>query len=79
MVLTPVSIIASSFAVFLVLLALTPLLRHTQRLLITVGFSLTAIASFLATCRGCLDRGKRRHVPAHYSPRASRSSVPSEA
>jgi formate hydrogenlyase subunit 3/multisubunit Na+/H+ antiporter MnhD subunit len=38
--------------VFLLLLALTPFLRHSQRLLITVGFALTTIASFLATAAG---------------------------
>ena len=52
MVVTPVGIIASSFAVILLLLALTPMLRHAQRLLITVGFSLTTIASFLAAAAG---------------------------
>ena len=52
MVLTPVSIIASSFAVFICLLALTPVLRHNQRLLVIVGFSFTTIASFLAAAAG---------------------------
>lgn len=52
MVLTPVSIIASSFAVFLVLLALTPVLCRNQRLLVVVGFSFATIASFLAAVAG---------------------------
>jgi hydrogenase-4 component B len=51
-VLSPISIIASSFGVFLLLLALTPLLRHSQRFLITVGFSLSTLASLLATVAG---------------------------
>ena len=52
MVLTPVSISASSFAVFFLLLALTPVLRRNQRLLIIVGFSFTTIASLLAVVAG---------------------------
>ncbi len=52
MVLTPVGLIALSFAALLLLLALTPLLRRRQRLLITVGFSCATIASFLAAAAG---------------------------
>ncbi|HEX9021368.1 MAG TPA: hypothetical protein VF903_08920, partial [Nitrospirota bacterium] len=52
MFLSPVDIISSSFAVLLLLLALTPLLRHNQRLFISTGFSLTAVASFLAVVAG---------------------------
>jgi hydrogenase-4 component B len=50
--LSPISFISSSFAVLLFLLALTPFLRLNQRLLITIGFSLTTIASLLATVAG---------------------------
>ena len=52
MLLSPIGFISSSFAALLLLLALTPLLRSRQQLLITAGFSLTAIASFLATTAG---------------------------
>ncbi len=52
MVLTPVGLIALSFAALLLLLALTPLLRRRQRLLITAGFSCAAIASLLAAAAG---------------------------
>ncbi|HTP05140.1 MAG TPA: hydrogenase 4 subunit B [Nitrospirota bacterium] len=52
MLLSPISIISLSFAVLLLLLALTPFLRNNQRLLINSGFSLTAIASLLATVAG---------------------------
>ncbi len=52
MLFSPTSIISSSFALLLLLLALTPLLRLNQRLLINAGFSLAAIASFLATAAG---------------------------
>jgi hydrogenase-4 component B len=51
-VFTPVSIIASSFAVILALLVLTPILCRNQRLLVVVGFSFTTISSFLATAAG---------------------------
>ncbi len=50
--LSPISFISSTFAVLLFLLALTPFLRLNQRLLITIGFSLTTIASLLATVAG---------------------------
>ena len=52
MLLSPFSIISSSFALLLLLLALTPFLRLNQRLLINVGFSLIAVASFLAAAAG---------------------------
>ncbi|MGE5173194.1 MAG: hydrogenase 4 subunit B [Betaproteobacteria bacterium] len=52
MILSPVSIIFSSFAVLLLLLVLTPILRLNQRLLITVGFSFTTVASLLAATAG---------------------------
>ncbi len=52
MLLSPISIISSSFAVLLLLLTLTPFLRLNQRLLITIGFSLTTLASLLATVAG---------------------------
>jgi formate hydrogenlyase subunit 3/multisubunit Na+/H+ antiporter MnhD subunit len=52
MVLSPISIVSSSFAALLLLLALTPILRLNQRVLINAGFSLTAIASLLATVAG---------------------------
>ena len=52
MFLSPISIISLSFAVLLFLLALTPFLRNNQRLLINSGFSLTTIASLLATVAG---------------------------
>jgi formate hydrogenlyase subunit 3/multisubunit Na+/H+ antiporter MnhD subunit len=51
-VLSPISIVSASFAVLLLLLALTPVLRRDQRLLITAGFSLAAIASLLAAVAG---------------------------
>ncbi len=52
MLLSPISIISSSFAVLLLVLALTPFLRLNQRLLINVGFFLAAIASFFAAVAG---------------------------
>ena len=52
MLLSPFSIISSAFALLLLLLALTPFLRLNQRLLINVGFSLIAVASFLAAAAG---------------------------
>ena len=52
MLCSPFSIISSSFALLLLLLALTPFLRLNQRLLINVGFSLIAVASFLAAAAG---------------------------
>jgi formate hydrogenlyase subunit 3/multisubunit Na+/H+ antiporter MnhD subunit len=50
--LSPISFISAAFAVLSFLLALTPFLRLNQRLLITVGFSLTTLASLLATVAG---------------------------
>jgi hydrogenase-4 component B len=50
--LSPISIISSSFAMLLLLLALTPFLCLNQRLLINVGFIFTAIISLLATVAG---------------------------
>jgi len=50
--LSPISIISSSFAALLLLLALTPIFRLNQHLLITIGFSLTSFASFLAASAG---------------------------
>jgi hydrogenase-4 component B len=50
--LSPISIISASFAVLLLLLALTPFLRLSQRLLITIGFFLTSAASLLAAAAG---------------------------
>jgi hydrogenase-4 component B len=50
--LSPISFIASSFAILLLLLVLTPFLRLNQRLLITVGFSFATIASLLAAVAG---------------------------
>ncbi len=46
------SIIFLSFGLLLFVLLVTPLLRLNQRLLITVGFSVTAIASLLITAAG---------------------------
>jgi formate hydrogenlyase subunit 3/multisubunit Na+/H+ antiporter MnhD subunit len=50
--LSPIGIISSSFAVLLLLLALTPFLRLNQRLLINAGFSLISLASLLAAIAG---------------------------
>jgi len=50
--LTPVSILFVSFAALLLLLALIPFLRRNQRLLITTGFSLAAVAAFFAAIAG---------------------------
>jgi hydrogenase-4 component B len=50
--LSSISFISISFALLLLVLVLTPLLRINQRLLITIGFSFTAIASFLAAAAG---------------------------
>lgn len=52
MILSPLNIIAVSFLFLFVLLVLIPFLRHNQRLLINLGFSLTAAASFLAAGAG---------------------------
>ncbi|HUJ17495.1 MAG TPA: hydrogenase 4 subunit B [Nitrospirota bacterium] len=52
MLLTPVSILFVSFAALLLLLALIPFLRRNQRLLITTGFSLAAVAAFFAAIAG---------------------------
>lgn len=52
MLLSPISIISSSFAMLLLLLALTPFLCLNQRLLINVGFTFTAIISLLTTVAG---------------------------
>lgn len=52
MFLSPINIMSLSLATLLLLLALTPLLRRNQRLLITVGFSFNAVASLLAVIAG---------------------------
>ena len=52
MIISPITIVALSFSVLLLLLALTIVLRHNQRLLIVVGFSFTTLASFLAAAAG---------------------------
>lgn len=49
MVFSPMTIIGCSFALFFLVLVLAPFLRPNQRLLIIVGFSLSALASFLIT------------------------------
>jgi len=49
---SPISIISLSFLLLLFLVILTPLLRLSQRLLITLGFSLIAFASLLAVVSG---------------------------
>jgi hydrogenase-4 component B len=50
--LSPVGIVSSSFAVLLLLLALTPFLRPNQRLLINVGFPLLSVSALLAAAAG---------------------------
>lgn len=50
--LSPISIISASFAVLILLLVLTPILRMSQHLLITIGFSLTSFASLLTVSAG---------------------------
>ncbi len=52
MLLSPISIISSSFVVIFLVLALTPFLRFNQRLLINVCFFLAAIASFSVAVAG---------------------------
>jgi len=52
LIISPITIVALSFSVLLLLLALTIVLRHNQRLLIVVGFSFTTLASFLAAAAG---------------------------
>ncbi len=52
MELSPISIVSSSFAALLLVLVLTPILRLKQHLLITIGFSLASVASFLAAGAG---------------------------
>jgi hydrogenase-4 component B len=49
---SPISIISSSFTALLLLLVLTPVLRRNQPLLVTIGFSLASIASFLVAIAG---------------------------
>ncbi len=51
-VFTPSGIVASSFAILLLVLVLTPFLRRNQRLLITVAFPLVAVASLCAAAAG---------------------------
>ena len=70
MLLSPISFISSSFAVLLLLLVLTPFLRLNQRLLITVGFSLTTIASLLATAAGIWTVASGITLPGHRALRA---------
>jgi len=50
--LSPIGLISLSFAALILLLALTPFLRHNQRLLINAGFSLAAVASLFAAVSG---------------------------
>jgi hydrogenase-4 component B len=50
--LSPISLISSSFAVLLLILALTPFLRSSQRLLINISFFFASIASFFAATAG---------------------------
>ncbi len=52
MFLSPVSIISASFVAVLILLALTPVLRLNQRLLINASFPLLAVSAFLAAAAG---------------------------
>ncbi len=52
MLLSPIYIMSLSLAALLFLLAFTPLLRFNQRLLITVGFGITAASSLLAAIAG---------------------------
>ncbi len=52
MLLSPISIISVSFALLLIVLAVTPFLNRDQRLLINTAFALTAAASFLAVVAG---------------------------
>ena len=52
MLFSPIDIFLLSFAVLLLVLVLTVLLRSNQRLLIAVSFSLTSFASFLIVAAG---------------------------
>jgi hydrogenase-4 component B len=49
---SPLHIVFLSFLLLFLLLLITPVLRFKQRLLINVGFSCTALASFLVTVGG---------------------------
>ncbi len=79
MITSPLFIVFFSFLILFLLLLIIPFLRMNQRLLITIGFSLTTIASLLATIAGVWTVASGITLPGRRAFRPARPAVSSEA